>query len=443
MCSKVRKVKSIVNLDAEYVKTIYMNTLKDPLYINSYFSMVNTVTTAILGFIFWSIASRMYSTQDIGLTVIMISAISLFTVFTNLGFSSSLIRYLPLSNEKTYITTVNTCFTVSSLVSLLLSLFYLIGIDYFSPDLAFIRENWFFSLSFILFSVVMSLNTLQFSVFVGKRSVKFEFIKNLVWNILKIILLFIFVWLGAFGVFASFGISLVISFLFSTLFFLPKIYPKYTLKFTIDRKVIKDLKHFSAKNFVTDIFTTAPGYILPILITNSSNPENGAYFYMAWMITGFVMMVPIAISNSFFAEGSYNEESVYTNFKKSLFFSFTLLIPMIILVLLIGDKILLILGENYTNNAKNTLYILVLSCLPYTFNRMYTTLKKIEKSMDIVMFVNAITTIIGLASGYFLINSMGLVGIAVGWMLGQSIVTVGIICRISIELIKKSYSNQR
>jgi O-antigen/teichoic acid export membrane protein len=265
----------------------------------------------------------------------------------------------------------------------------------------------------------------------------------LVWNILKIILLFIFVWLGAFGVFASFGISLVISFLFSTLFFLPKIYPKYALKFTIDRKVIKDLKHFSAKNFMTDIFTTTPGYILPILITNYSNPENGAYFYMAWMITGFVMMVPIAISNSFFAEGSYNEKSVYTNFKKSLFFSFTLLIPMIILVLLIGDKILLILGENYTNNAKNTLYILVLSCLPYTFNRMYTTLKKIEKSMDIVMFVNAITTIIGLASGYFFINSMGLVGIAVGWMLGQSIVTVGIICRISIELIKKSGSNQR
>ena len=41
--------------------------LNDPLYKNSFFIMLTSISNAGFGFIFWMIAARFYSTADIGL----------------------------------------------------------------------------------------------------------------------------------------------------------------------------------------------------------------------------------------------------------------------------------------------------------------------------------------------------------------------------------------
>lgn len=421
----------------------FINYTKEPLYKNSYFLIANTALVSIFGFVFWSIATRMYSTHDIGLTVNMISIISLLSVFSNLGFSSSLIRYLPTTNGKEYKSIINTCFTVTGIISLLFTLFFLIEVEYLSPELTFVKENWYFSLLFIIFSIFMSLNTLHVSIFIGKREPRLELIKNMSWNILKIIFLFIFVSSGAFGVFSSFGFSLVIAFLLGTFFLLPKIHSEYSPVLTINTKVISDLKNYSFGNYLADFFMTAPSYVLPIMVANILSPNEAAYFYMAWMITGLVMIIPTAISNSFFAEGSYDEESTYKTLQKSLLFTFALLLPTTIILLLFGSKALLIFGKSYSDNATNTLLLLVLSCLPYSFNRMYITLKKIEKSMKPVISINASLALIGLGLSYLFMNSNGLVGVAIGWALGQGIVMIGLVMVILSKLWLSNSDTQK
>ena len=46
---------------------LFKKIMSDSLYKNSIYLMVSTGIMAVFGFVFWMIASRLYSTVDIGL----------------------------------------------------------------------------------------------------------------------------------------------------------------------------------------------------------------------------------------------------------------------------------------------------------------------------------------------------------------------------------------
>ena len=61
---------------------LYKKIMSDSLYKNSIYLMVSTGIMAVLGFVFWMIASRMFSAVDIGLGTTIISAMGLVVGFS-------------------------------------------------------------------------------------------------------------------------------------------------------------------------------------------------------------------------------------------------------------------------------------------------------------------------------------------------------------------------
>jgi len=82
--------------------------LRDPLYKNSFFIMLTSISNAGFGFIFWMLAVRFYSTADIGLASAIISTMGLIFMLSLLGFDISLVRFLPEREDKKLI---NSCLT--------------------------------------------------------------------------------------------------------------------------------------------------------------------------------------------------------------------------------------------------------------------------------------------------------------------------------------------
>jgi O-antigen/teichoic acid export membrane protein len=64
--------------------------------------MLSTEVMAVFGFFFWIINARLYSAEQvgIGITLISISSITLISSFSILGLGNGLIRYLPTSERK-------------------------------------------------------------------------------------------------------------------------------------------------------------------------------------------------------------------------------------------------------------------------------------------------------------------------------------------------------
>jgi O-antigen/teichoic acid export membrane protein len=108
---------------------------------------------------------------------------------------------------------------------------------------------------------------------------------------------------------------------------------------------------------------------------------------------------------------------------KSIKFIFILLIPAILLIFIFADKLLLLFGSSYSENATTLLLILAIASIPLAFNTIYITLKNIRKEVATVVKINTIIALGTLGLSYIFIGEMGLIGVGIGWIVSQTIVT--------------------
>ena len=79
--------------------------LKDPLYKNSFFILLTMVISGLFGFIFWIIAAKFYSQEEVGISTALISAVTLISILSYLGLDQSIIRFFPEGNKLKILTT--------------------------------------------------------------------------------------------------------------------------------------------------------------------------------------------------------------------------------------------------------------------------------------------------------------------------------------------------
>jgi len=381
--------------------------------------MLSTGVMAVFGFFFWMINARLYSAEQVGIGTTLISIMALISSFSLLGLGNSLIKYLPTSDKKNE--KINTSFMLVGLTSIFISIFFLVFLKTFSPRLLFVRESILFSLLFILFIVFSSLNIISENVFIAYRSSKFVLIKNTISSIVKLILPIFLVALGAYGIFMSIGIATAVAFLVSLIFLILRF--NYLPKPMIHRIVVKKMTKFSLGNYIAGFIGGLPVMVLPILITNSIGARFSAYFYIDMMIASLLYIIPAATSQSLFAEGSYSERELKVHLNKAIKIISLLLTPAILVTFLFGKYILLVFGKEYSSEGVIFLQILAISGIFLSINYIGNSIFYIKHRIKLMILVNFIGASIILSLSIMLIHQ-NLLGIGVGWILGQGISSV-------------------
>lgn len=401
------------------VKRVYTHFASDSLYRNSIYLMLSTAIMAFFGFFFWMISTRLYASEHVGIATTLISIVGLISSFSLLGFNSGIVRYLPTSERKNQ--KINTSFALVAIASLSMGLIFLIFINIFSPKLLFIRENIFYAIFFIIVIVISSLNTISENVFIAYRASGYLLVKNTVFSIVKLALPVFLVSLGAYGIFASVGISIVVAFMFGLIILIIKF--SYLFRPTISREVVKRMTKFSLGNYIAVFIGGLPAMILPILILNNLGAKFSAYFYMDMMIANFLFIIPLATSQSLFAEGSYIETELKIHLKKAVMIIFMLLTPAIIITLLFGKYILLAFGLDYSNEGFEFLQLLSVSCIFVSINSVIGTTFLVKHRLKELIFINIINAVLILGLSYFLISEE-LLGIGFAWLISQATISI-------------------
>lgn len=406
-----------------YTINVLSKHLNDPLFKNAYFLMLSSVTSAGSGFFFWLIAARFYSTAEVGLASAIIAAMGLISMLSLLGFDISLVRFLPEREDKKEL--INSCLTISFIVSLALAIIFIAGIGIWSPSLSIIRENKFLLLLFIVFTAIAPLAGLQSQgVFVGFRKTEYSLVQTIV-TLARIGIVPFLVAFGAFGIYASYGLTPVLAFGLG-IFLTSRIFP-YKPSLAVKREVINDIFHFSSGNYLARIFEGLPGLVLPLLVINILGPEKNAYFFIAWQISFLLLAVPRFTSMSLLAEGSYNREELRSNTKRAMKFIFILLGAAIAAIFLFGKYLLWIFGAEYARNSFELLLLLVLGSIPFAVNALYATIKRVQKEMKPVIWVYGSIAVLTLVGSYLLIQSLGIIGVGIAWVVGNSVVAGGVV----------------
>lgn len=407
----------------------------DTLYQNSLFMMASTAIVSGSGFFFWLIVAHFYRDTQVGLATATISVATFIMNMSILGLNYSIIHFLPklIRNSKKTNQLLTGSFMIVSAAAALFAGIFVVMLPYVSPRLFFIREGitgW----TFLLFTIAISADYFTESIFLALRSGKYIFLKNVLVSACKILLPIFFIGLGAIGIFSSWALAicsaLVVSYIVlrrKFAFRFSSVFPKETLSKMIG---------FSFVNFLVGILGIAPGLILPVLITNTINPQTSAYFYVSFMIANLLYVIPYATTQSLFAEGSYDIKEFLPNLTKALKLILLLLIPSIVVLILISNQILYFFGKSYSTQGVQFLQILALSGIPVAINYLGLTILNVQHRMKALLSVNLIGTIIILGLSYVL-REYALTGIGVAWLIGHLIKNILYISAIGGKPIVK------
>lgn len=403
----------------KFIIKLYNHFAHDSLYRNSLYLMSSTAVMAFFGFFFWIINARLFSSEQVGIATALISVVTLISSFSLLGLNNGIVRYLPTSERKNQ--KINTSFTLVALASALIAFIYLVFINKFSPKLLFVRENIFMAAFFIVVIVFSALNIISENVFIAYRSSKYILIKNTVLSLVKLALPIFLISLGAYGMFASVGIAVVVAFILSLIFLIFKF--GYLVKPTVNREVVKRMTKFSLGNYIAGFIGGLPSMVLPIMVLNNLGAKFSAYFYMDMMIASLLYIIPLAVSQSLFAEGSYGETELKIHVKKAVKIISLILVPGILATIFLGKYILLAFGKQYSSEGVVLLQIFAISGIFLSVNYIGNAIFYIKHKIKLLILINFMGAAVILSLSAVL-SHQNLFGIGIAWIIGQGTVAL-------------------
>ncbi|HGE71264.1 TPA: polysaccharide biosynthesis protein [Candidatus Poribacteria bacterium] len=390
------------------------NYLKDPLIRNSFFLMMSSLLFSAFGFVSWVLAARLYRVDEIGIATALISSIALLVLISRMGLDYSVIRFFKDKDSGALFGT--SCF-LTTFVALILGIFFIFGIDIFSPQLSIIKE---YAIFYIIFLLMNSITTIIGTFFIAMRRTKYHFFQSILIN-LKIIFLIPLINLGSLGIFFSYGIGYVIALIVSMIILIRHInFP------SIKWEILDDSFYFSLGNFIATFFMTCPNMIIPIITLNLLGAEATAYYYIAYAIASMLFVIPNAFGISLFVEGSYNR-NLREIVVKSLG-SFIILIPSVAIIALFGSNILSLIGEDYSVSV-DLLILLALSSFFIVICNIYCSILRIKNRMHDLMLFNGLIFFLLIVLCYVLSDSMGLIGIGYSWVISYGIASFLILAK--------------
>ena len=390
------------------------------LYSNSLYLFLNVLLSSLLGFAFWTLATRVYTTAEIGIGSAIISVAGYLALIGTAGMRFALIRFYPETENKRAF--VNTYLVIAAALGILAAAIFVIGSGIWFPVIEGWDSNVSFLLLFGLFVMLNAVSPIIEAALVANRAAKYVLAKNVVFGVLKIGIVVDGIAI-ALGIVAAWCIALLVSVVLTMWYFMPRAIDKYKMGFSLDMRLLRRTIGYSGGNHVVALLASAPILLVPLLVVNVLGAEANAFFYMAWMVANLLFAIPNSMAYMLFSEGSANNGEMKANTKHNYMACFALLVPGIAIVFLLGQWILGIFGAAYADNAAQLLRILAVSALPIVVVDVRTAIYRVNKQIGKLIAAWTIIAAGTLGGGYVLMPVYGILGIGYAW-LGANLVVL-------------------
>lgn len=398
--------------------------IQEPLYRNGYALVISAATNSGLGMIFWVLAAQNYSTDVIGINAAMISTIAFICYISQLNLTNALNRFLPTAGRASKQMLIYS-FSISLFMTFLLSLIFILTVNSWVPELGFLGATFTFALWFITASMAQNIFTLQDSTLVGLRKAVWVPVNNFIFSLIKIGLLISLVAIfPKYGVFASWNIAVLVTIFPVLILIFWKLIPNH-IQDTKAREKKFDISlifKYLAGDYFGSLISQAVRSILPILIIAQINASANAYYAMATSISYMLYLVSRNMGMSLIAEAAYDEAKLEEYTFRMFAQTARLLVPLVIIIVAGAPYLLRLFGESYALEGGTLLRLLSLSALPNMVITLYTSIVRVQERIPALFASLSVPYILILGLSYILMEPMGITGIGIAWLVGQSLV---------------------
>lgn len=387
---------------------------RDLLVANSFFIALSNASMGALGFLFWIVAAHMFPASEVGLATTLVTAAVLIGYASLLGFNNTFVRYLPASRQRNE--EINTGLALVFLSALVIGGAYIGLVPSFVPQLHFLRARPLESVAIVVFVAFGSVNLVTDSVFVAFRSARYNvLVDGLLQGTIRLGVPVLLVGLGAFGLFAAFGLASTAAVVASILLMMWRF--SYRPRFQISRDVLRRVFHFGAANYVAEMLTMVPVVALPLIVVHARGPAEAGYFYLAMSVANLLFAASIAVGQSLFAEGANETATLRQLAVRSGRLQLLNLVPASVVV--VGAHLVLsAFGRAYAAHATTTLVVLAAATPAVGLKHWTAAILRLRHQLGSIVVANLCLGVLPCVLAAAWINR-GIVWAAVGWLIGN------------------------
>ena len=393
-----------------------------PLIRNGYSLVASTGMTSVLGLVYWVLAARLYSVEEIGLNAALISTMMALGGIAQLNLTSVLTRFLPGMSRTAAQRLILGAYAAGMVAALAGCVLFLLGVQAWAPSLQLLAGNRWLAVWFTAATMIWTVFSLQDGVLAGLRKAVWVPVENTLYALAKILLLLLFAGSGwrSWGPFASWTLPLLAAVLPVNLLIFGFVARRETAPAQAgprpDQRAI--VRYFTNDFLGTLFFMLAIG-VAPILVMERVGAEGNAVYYLTWTIAYSLYLVSKSMGISLVAEGAADPWRSKALAAGALAHTVGLLLVAVVVVVVAAPLLLQLFGSSYASGGSALLRILCLSALPFGFTSMYLGLARVEGRMAAVVLVQGVMALIVLGLGVPLLDMFGALGMGIAWLLAQ------------------------
>lgn len=386
--------------------------LSVPLFRNSYALMLSGVGSTVLGLGFWALAVRLYPPEEIGRTSAAISMMILLATILQLNLTNGLVRFLPEAGSRIgpLVRSAYAIAAVSSLVGA--GLFTAVASGHlFFGDAS--RSMAAFAVLFVVAVPLWSVFVLQDAALTGLRSTGAVPVENMVFALVKIVLLVPLAVFPQLGLLGAWLLSAGMVTIPLNAYIFRRLIPK---RASAPAAVESwwQVRRYLASDYVGGLLESVFVGALPVVVTWKLGLVASAYFYTSWIVvTGFEALL-FSIGSSLTAEGAHERSTTAMLHNSTLKMAAALVLPVVLVGFVGAPWLLGVYGHEYAVHG-TTLFQLLALAMPFrAIVILRISVLRIERrGLSIIGYqgANAVMLLVG---ALLVLERFGLAGM--GWL---------------------------
>ncbi|HZS77088.1 MAG TPA: oligosaccharide flippase family protein [Ktedonobacteraceae bacterium] len=414
----------------------------DSLLRNSIYIIATNVVTSLFGYLFWVVATHIYSANDVGLGAALLSTMALASTLSTLGIDSTLVLTLPRrASGYAWSLTLNAGMAMGILSGMLAGAIVVLVLPLFGSEFALVT-HFNYALALIAGVPLMTVSLLLDQTFIAERAAHNKLIRNLGVAVLKVPLLVLPVILigqiGALGILLPWVLSMGVM-VAGAMFLILRLRRSYCLATRGIVGQARSMLSLLAGNQFIDLGGILPYYLLPVFVAARLSPADNAYYYTTLRLAEFFTMGSYAVSMSLFAEGSHAIDDLPRKVRSTILIISMIIGPGMLFCFFAGHYILLLFGPAYAQHGLVLFMIYVASTVPDSITNVYLTVLRVQRRLIFAGMINVSMGALTLILTWVLLPGLGIAGPALAFIIAQ---TAGSLVA-GVDLIRMRRSRHR
>jgi O-antigen/teichoic acid export membrane protein len=376
--------------------------------------LANTAVLSVLGFAFWTLAARTYPAATVGSFSGLTSGIGLVSAVAALGLPNMITRHLTSTSSPRGLMVI----ALGAITALggVLSTIVVLGLGPYLPASLHLQQHGGAVILFTVLVIVSALNGAISAGLVAVRATQAVLWTNLTGAVTRIAGLFLLTSLRSSGLVTAYSLGLILS----TVLSMPPLVAKVAsgghlgAAFTLFREYLAG----TIRNYIATVLGILPSTVVPLEVLAERGAAQTAAFAAAFLMAGFLNVIPSTTSQVLFAEASRTGITMAGQLRKAIRAIYSLLVPALAILVVAAPLLMRIFGASYAAQATSCLRILALATLLTGGTYLVDSMLIARDRTGAYLFMNGANAALVLGCVGVALRH-GLTGAAEGWAIAQ------------------------